>query len=376
MGATEVVDKVIDCIYLKDSKQFKIITQSGQSDLFDRVHLCCGVLPPKDFFQLNGQTNYINQIYPVVSRLNDIKQTERVGVIGTSLSAIDVTRYLLKNNKAQEVVMFSIDNVFPSVRQERIDCQIHHFTIKNIEQIRDKQNGTIQFEQVDELLEKEFKVHHLNPQKIIEKYSDGFNTIKQSLIKDKQLSLVQSLIVKLFASFNVAWFGLNQSDKKKFTDKYQLMIQLFGSPIPEETGLLLNEMVEDGKIKIIVDAFDVKKNKETDLFDIIKETEKTQRVAASVNWMVNATGLDMSFSSLDKNSLINKLFNQELLTKSDHGGIIVLEDKFQVVSPKYGTIENLHAHGVLIAGVQFSNNSTNTIQESAHRVIQRIGNQK
>lgn len=372
MNATEIIDQVTDCLYLNDSKQFKIITQSGLIEVYDRVHLCCGVLPPNDFYQLNGQSQYIGQIYPVVQRLNDIKQTDSVGVIGTSLSAIDVTRYLLKNNKAQNVVMFSIDNVFPTVRQERLELKINYFTIDAIQTIRNKQNDTIQFKQVDELLDKEFKEHNLNLKELIEKYSNGFNAIQQSLIDDKQLSLIQSLTVKLFDSFNVAWFGMNKQDKKAFSDKYQLMIQLFGSPTPKETGLLLEEMVKQGRISVIENAFEVNKNKETGLFEIINETNKTQQVAASVNWMVNATGLDMSFESLNQNSLINKLLNQELLSKSEHGGILVLEDKFQVVSPKFGSIENLHAHGVLIAGVQLSNNSTNTIQASANRVTQRI----
>ncbi len=50
--------------------------------------------------------------------------------------------------------------------------------------------------------------------------------------------------------------------------------------------------------------------------------------------------------------------------------------KMCVISPLYGTLENLHGHGVLAVGVQYRNNSTMMIQKTAHELIKSLYSSK
>lgn len=372
MGAVAIKEDVSRLSYIKEDQCFLVETIGGHQDTFDRVHLCCGELPPKDFYDLQGDKNYLGTIYPLHHRLREIKPSESVGVIGTSLSAIDVTRYLLYNDKAKEVVMFSRNNVFPTVRLRKLNLKAKFFTADAIMTIRGQNNGFIDYQEVEDLLQKEWEHHDIDTEYLLSTYDVGFDAITKSLEGDDQVERIQSLYADLIGGYNASWFGMNHLDKKTFEERQQPLIQIFGAPTPIETGEILKEMMGNGRLQVVEDAITVKKDKDTGLFHIVKETDKTHRIAAKLHWMVNATGLDNSFESIKSTSLLAQLRNDEIIQISPCGGVVVLEDTFKVVSPRYGVIDGLHAHGVLIAGVQLINNDTEAIKRSAAEVIRKI----
>ncbi|MBW1569917.1 hypothetical protein H7F43_08050, partial [Streptococcus sp. SPC0] len=51
------------------------------------------------------------------------------------------------------------------------------------------------------------------------------------------------------------------------------------------------------------------------------------------------------------------------------GGITILTENAQVLSPKYGPMPGLYAHGALVNGVVYQNNSTIKIQQMAERAF-------
>lgn len=336
---------------------------------YDRVHLCCGELPPLDFYKLNGTRKYLQTIYPVTQRFSDVKQDESVGIIGTALSSIDVSRYLLNNDKVKNIVLFSKDNVFPTTRGQKLELEIKTFTPEVVKNHRSSNNDFIDFEIVHNWVSKEMKHHKIDLNSLLKKYNKGFESISNSLQEDQQLDLIQSLYLALTDSFNLAWFGFTQEDKEKFNKIYQPLFTLFGAPTPKETGVILDKMYKQKRLKVVDDAIDVKYDEQIEKFKIIKSNN---RIGARVNWLANATGLDTTFKSLRSNSLLTQLFNDELVQVGKNGGLCVLENTHQIISPRYGVIENLHAHGTLISGVQLINNDTSVIQESARKVIESI----
>lgn len=364
--------KIEKLIYIQKTKKIQIITPNEHIIEFDRVHLCCGELPPYDFYNLNGQPNYIQTIYPVNQRFSSVTQSDSVGVIGTSLSAIDVSRYLLKNNKAKEVVLFSKDGIFPTIRGTKIKLTPKYFTLEAVNSIRHRNNGRITLDQVNELIHKELKYHNINVDQLLYTYDAGFNSILKSIIPNEELDMIQSFYLAIVEPLNASWFGFSLEDKERFNLAYQKIFQLFGAPIPQETGIILKEMFYHKRLKIVEDVIDIIKDDKTDKFNIIKQTEKTKRIGAKVDFLANATGLDTSFRSIRNNSLLSNLLNDQIVQINENGGLNVLEDSFKIISPIYGVIDNLHAHGTLISGVQLLNNDTAVIQQSARDVVNKI----
>lgn len=365
-NVTVLFQKVERIDYIESNEKFLVTRDSGEVCEYDRVHLCCSDLPPKDVYQLNGQKNYIKTIYPVTSRFSKIGENDRVGVIGTSLSAIDVSRYLLRNDKAKEVFVFSRDNIFPTVRGEKIKLQLKHLTVDAVEKLRTTQNGFIQFDQISELFELELIEQKINLEELISKYHVGISSILKSIEPDKELDKIQSLYIALIDVFNYAWYGMNKPDRQEFNEYFKLMFQLFGAPTPLETGQILADMVEQDRLKVIDEVVDVVK--EEDYF-LIKQSDGD---GINVDWIVNGTGLDFSLESLWSNSLLSQMLDAQLIQTSVDGGLLVLENGLKIVSPRYGVLSKLHAHGALISGVQLLNNDVDVIQKSALEVVKGL----
>lgn len=372
VGAVKHLEDVRRLSYDHEKEIFEIETMSGKKDTFDRIHLCAGELPPKDFYNLQGDKQYLGTLYPVNQRLLPIKKGDHVGIIGTSLSAFDVVRYLYLNQGVEDIVIFSRSNVFPTVRLEKLDLKAKYFTEDAIKAIRRENKGYISFKDVDDLITKEYHHHGIETDYLLKNYDQGFDAILRSLEGDEMVSKIQSLYPAMIDAYNESYYGMNQTDKKKFKEKHNILLQLFGAPTPIETGELLKKMYQEGALKIIEDAFEVLKDEETGLFHILKETEHTTRIAAKLHWMINATGVDNTLSSVRKNSLLYQLKDDEIIQVGEQGGVLVHEEGHCAISKRFGVLDKLHAHGVLISGVQMINNDVVLLQNSAKKVLKAL----
>lgn len=98
--------------------------------------------------------------------------------------------------------------------------------------------------------------------------------------------------------------------------------------------------------------------------------EKEKQNHISVDRVINATGYQLNTKNWTKaNPLLKSLINQEFCQIDDQGGITILTENAQVLSPKYGPMPGLYAHGALVNGVVYQNNSTIKIQQMAERAF-------
>ena len=56
--------------------------------------------------------------------------------------------------------------------------------------------------------------------------------------------------------------------------------------------------------------------------------------------------------------------------KDEFGGVTIIPETMEAISPRYGTLKDFHVYGVLASGVQYRNNSTMMIQMTAHKIAQ------
>ena len=95
------------------------------------------------------------------------------------------------------------------------------------------------------------------------------------------------------------------------------------------------------------------------------------------DYIINATGLDVRMREIEEsNPLLDQLLEKRYASVCEYGGLTLVLGKMCVISPLYGTLENLHGHGVLAVGVQYRNNSTMMIQKTAHELIKSLYSSK
>lgn len=378
LGAKKITQNVIRLDWLGDSKQWEIETNHGTLRQYDRVHLCAGELGHKDPYNLSNSSGYIGDVYPVEEKLNHIKSNDRTCIIGVGLTGVDVASYLLNERNLEKLYMFSKTNIFPTIRVEPVQLEVKFMTLERCNKLIEKNNGTISFEEFEELFNKEMKAHGLDYMEFVKEHmSGGIEGLKANLANPQALGKVQALLPPLNLALNKIWTALNSRDRIIFRAKYHPFMCLNRSPLPLPSAELLIEASDSGRLVLLENVSDIQMADDGESFEIIAPDlslgVEAEKVVASCKWVCNATGLDTSLNSLDrKNTLIGSLLDKRLLQRDDYGGVTVLSKNMSALSPRFGNLDTLHVHGVLVSGVQYRNNSTMIIQKTAHDLMKEI----
>ena len=126
----------------------------------------------------------------------------------------------------------------------------------------------------------------------------------------------------------------------------------------------LLDAVKSGRLTIINDVEELVKSSA----DFVMKGKDGQSI--SVNGVVNATGYQLNSDNQQKaDTILKSLLYQELAQISSEGGLTIDPQSMRVISPKYGILPTLYAHGSLVNGSVYQNNSTIKIQKMAEKAI-------
>lgn len=354
--------------YLPQSQQWQLFT-SGQAMpvLFDELHLACGQLPVLDPFTLQGQPNYIADPYP----LNDLGFLGKwnkpdIAVIGTGLAAVDVIKFLLAESSAS-IAAFSRSNYLPTVRIiEGAPITWQHLTDQKLASILSQEEPSFSLKEFENLFFAELADHGFPDWHQVQKQflADGIKGLELSLANPAQLFALQQLASRVADLFTDLWPLMTRDDRRAFQRIYGKTVLSLRNPMPEESARILMAAAKEGRLEIInaVDSIQVQANK-----FILKLKNKNE---LHMDAVINASGYHLTDKSL-KNAtpLLQSLIADELVQVDAFGGLSILPETSQVLSARYGLLENLYAHGALINGPIYQNNSTIKIQKMAERAI-------
>lgn len=378
LNANRITQRVVRLDWLQMDKKWEVETLDGNTKQYDRVHLCAGELGQRDPYNLSEYKGYIGSVYPCDEKLKEIQTNDSTCIIGVGLTGVDVATYLLKEKRLEKLYMFSKTNVIPTVRVDPVDLQVKFMTLEKCEEIIREGNGTIGFEEFEELFNKEMKAHDLDYEEFVKEHmKGGIEGLKINIANPEPLAKVQALLPPLNLALNKIWLALNSRDRILFRAKYHPFMCLNRSPLPLPSAELLIEAADSGRLTILEDVFDIHARGDGESFEVLSHDSSLgvegERVAAKCKWVCNATGLDTSLNSMDrKNTLIGSLLDKRFLQVDDYGGVTVLPRDMSAVSPRFGNIPTLHVHGVLVSGVQYRNNSTLIIQKTAHDLMKEL----
>lgn len=137
--------------------------------------------------------------------------------------------------------------------------------------------------------------------------------------------------------------------------------------MPEESAKVLLEAFNQNPLATVNGVSDITPTDQG--FLLITDDAKL-----SVDRIINATGYHLTPANLSEATpLLQSLIHQQLCQIDDQGGLTILPQSAQIFSPKYGVMPNLYAHGALVNGVIYQNNSTIKIQKMAERAFKSEG---
>ncbi|MDU4601919.1 MAG: pyridine nucleotide-disulfide oxidoreductase, partial [Staphylococcus warneri] len=145
-------------------------------------------------------------------------------------------------------------------------------------------------------------------------------------------------------------------------------IQLNSNPMPPRTAKLLIELLEK-------EALIIRKNlknvyHEDGLFHLQYENEND---IEDFNVVINATGSKNHLSELDEDDqLIRNLENRQIVQSHPMGGIQIIPETNQVISPRFGTLTNVIAIGQMTNGVNKLRNGVKMIVNQVANAVDRL----
>ncbi|UXR79092.1 FAD/NAD(P)-binding protein [Staphylococcus sp. IVB6227] len=349
----------------------KIIVQTDEHDsrsaVYDYVFLSTGTFSYNDPYDLKGSPKYIHEPYPANRALDDVSERDKIAVIGTGLASLDVIRYVLKHHD-QTLVLASRGGQLPSVRGEMITVTLQYMTRETFDEIKQNHMGTIPLSILKALFKKECDALNIPFKTLIHRRTGNVvRDLQYDLAHPESLGLLQSFLMELKDNMNWIWNSLTYDDQQLFLERYYQYFKENMNPMPRDTAQFIIDAIESSQLEVYAGLEKVARlNGHYQL-----EFESNQQ-DMTVDVIINATGPKKKLSQLDaSDGLLLNMANKQIVQAHPIGGIQIVPESNEVISPRYGTLSNLRAFGQMTNGVNFERNGvTMIVQQAVNSVAQ------
>ncbi|HIB37098.1 FAD/NAD(P)-binding protein [Mesonia sp.] len=315
------------------NEELKIDFEGRESITSAYVILALGTPKPNNFKECEAYPEFINFPWPVENLKRKVKKNDTVGVLGTSLSAIDTVLTLIDQEHQGNIKLISPEGLLPRVqpiKNEEIDRKF--ITLSNIHQLKRDENRKPKVKELFKLFMQEVEA--------LEGFSLDWNSLKRDDRSAEELMEIDiyaaenngdsilNLAYALRHDASTIWSWLSVEQKKHFGDWIGKYWQINRHAMPLHNAYKLKKLMEKDQLEVIGDFKEVN-YLEDEGFEIkLNSGDKFK-----VDKLVNATGTPSEVESME-NTLIQDLLQEKLIIPYEVGGIYIDERTMRVVTPQ------------------------------------------
>lgn len=344
---------------------YRLKTADGWlDDFYDAVFLALGHPDYADYYHLTGTRHYIANPYPMQEKLMDFSNEDRIGIIGSGATGVDLMRFFASNYDLKHPLTYYVQDqgfYFANIPYEEEDFTFT-FSMDWIEKKKAENNGIIPFNIILSTFKDDLKADGIDLKKVYEKYQKGdLETIRQALdSKDQDLALVHAYNSKLVGFLPHLYNALSGQDKEFYLKNYHSKLLFFKARVPYETFKWLFNLLDNGKLEVVYGLTEITPQADGSFIAYADKTEE-------VDYFINATGFDSRLSKAGKNSeLIHNLFQKNIILPHFNGQFVLVDwPQAQIINQKFGLMENLFFYGLLVGGTQHENNDAQLTHQLA-----------
>ena len=266
---SEVVDleETSDKIHLAVKR---LASESIFSCVADRVLLATG-----HWFEKNEQNNYFPSPWPARHLLEKIPEGEKVAVIGTSLSAIEVVLTLTSDGqfipdesngllyvppaKPRQFALYSRRGLLPKVRGKMGTYRNRFLTRENVERLMVENQGVLTLEAVFQLLNSDLEAaygHPINWKAVVNPTPAGVDLLQQYL-EDAKCGdgpggelIWQTVLHQSFDMVREIYLRLKLEDRKRFDEAYTSLFFTHAATQPRINAKKLAALMKSGIVEV------------------------------------------------------------------------------------------------------------------------------
>ncbi|UUX33213.1 FAD/NAD(P)-binding protein [Fundicoccus culcitae] len=362
-------DKVVKHqVAIVDYDTKRLQDEAGQwYEGYDAIFFTIGHPPYADYYELEGTPNYINHPVPLEEKLSELDANRPIGIIGTGLTALDVTKYLLKTyDLKQPLRLYTNDTTpFKTVKFTRYQGDIHlSFSDEWIREQADA-DGFIGLQTMVDTFLSDLATNGIDIWQLLELYGTGsIDEIRLAIERrDESLGKLRRYIVMMTIYLSDLYNALTPMDRDRYHNKYERIFNHFRSQIPVESLQVVLENLDNGRLEIVTNLEAIMSENN----GFVLKTSNGGRYEA--DYLINCTGFQFDIrKALDFDPLIKNLYNREILTPYFRGGAMVTWPHCQIVSSRFGVLPNVYMLGHWISKIHYGNNNIHLCIKQAERV--------
>lgn len=339
----------------KTDGHYEVICTNGRHIASDFVVLAPGTPKPNNYPRLNGLPGYIDFPWPSHRIIEQVGKHEHVGVLGSSLSAVDAVMTLVDNGHRGKISLFAPDGLLPRV-QPRETKTVHRnwLTLEAIHRIRRETLQPVGVKQVLALFQKEVEEIERKSFPWKEARREG---IPAAVLLNRDITLAESggdpilvLCEALRYDAGEIWRSWDIPEKKLFKKWLGTYWMINRHAMPLYNAYRLRTLFDEGVLEVVSHLSGVDYGHSAGKFQIqIKESEYQR-----VDKLINATGSASDLTQMNYR-LIDNLMARGYLSAYPPGGALINERTMQAVSPEGG--DGIYALGHIVNGMMLDTNA-------------------
>lgn len=355
-----IQEEVEDLKVIEDENHYlyEIKTESAWQDTqYDAVFLSVGHPPYNNFYNLIGTKNYIHNPYPMNEMLTHFDNKQKIGIIGSGATGIDLLRYLNTHYELEQpLTYYDIKEPFNFVKIPYESGEVtFSFSMIWIKDQQEKYDGDIPFDVIFDLFKADMKRENIDVMTVYNTYkTKKLETLRKAFeANDQDLAAIQEYINRLIAFLPDLYNALGAAGRDEYMKNYHEILIFFKSLVPNGTYKWLFELADAGKLRPVADTKNILAG-EDGTFTIERDNE----AAEVVDVLVNASGFDSNLTRVAAQSpLIKNLYNRKIILPHMDGKFVLVGwPELHVVNQRYGLMDNLFFTGLLVGGTQHENN--------------------
>ena len=364
-------EEVTRLFYDPQDQVYQLASEDQDYGSYEVVFLCIGHPDYQDYYQLRPLDHYIQDPYPLELKLSSIPRDHRVGILGTGPTGIDIYRYLAQERTLQTPPVFLNNEVF--LKLSGIPYQgpklVFSMTWQWLQgqQALDPQ-GFIPLDKILDLIQADFDKNHLDAWSIYDRAKELAFEDQLALIEanDQEVAAVIQYFEEMVPFYPYLYQSLRNSDRQRYVSDYEPFLDLFRTFTPAQTNRWLIEGLAAGRAGLVdeIQAIDP-----VDQGFIVKGVDQEK-----VDTIVNATGFNFDLmDNLATHPLLKDLYEQGVIQPaSQNEAILAKWPECQVMSQRYGVLDNLYIQGMWLTHTHYRNNDFRSILSVSQKVAERF----
>lgn len=367
----EVIEaEAYDIDRLENERLLIHLTNDSTTEV-DEVLLAPGTPKPNTFKHFKDNLNYIDFPWPTKNLLERTGKKDHVGILGTSLSAIDTVMSLVDNGHTGKITMFSPDGMLPRVQpDENKDFERKYLTLSNLHKLKREKGHPPRAKELFRLFIKDVEETEgkpLNWKSFNRNSKDQLPLLEYDIsVAEKGGDSLLNMAYSMRYDTSRIWSWMSLHEQIIFTKWLGRHWTITRHAIPLHNAKRLAKLMKEGQLEIIPQNNEVSFIQEKNHFKITTGKDGIFEVKK----LINATGSAAKLEEM-QNILVENLLKKDYLKPHPIGGTVINPHTMQCISEKGG--EHIYAVGHLVNGMLMDVNAVwfnvKTIARLASEII-------